>query len=68
VETTPAFGWITPSMLSDMHDGTVARGDTWLSSQIPVLLTSAARTQQRFLLVITWDEDNNAPGNQVALP
>ena len=36
-ETTQAFGWITPSMLHDMHDGTIAQGDTWLSSQIPAL-------------------------------
>ncbi len=64
--TTPAFGWITPNMLHDMHDGTVAQGDAWLSSQIPVLLASPAWTQQRSLLVITWDEDDNAPGNRVA--
>jgi Phosphoesterase family len=65
-QTTPAFGWITPSMLHDMHHGTIAQGDTWLSSQIPALLSSPAWTQQRSLLVITWDEDDNAPGNQVA--
>jgi phosphatidylinositol-3-phosphatase len=65
-QTTPAFGWITPDMLNDMHDGTIAQGDAWLSSQIPVLLTSAAWIEQRSLLVITWDEDDNAPGNQVA--
>jgi acid phosphatase len=65
-QTTPAFGWITPSMLHDMHDGTVAQGDAWLSAQIPLLLASPAWTQQRSLLVITWDEAGNAPGNQVA--
>jgi acid phosphatase len=65
-QTTPAFGWITPNMLNDMHDGTVSQGDAWLSSQIPVLLGSPAWTQQQSLLVITWDEDDNAPGNRVA--
>jgi hypothetical protein len=65
-QTTPAFGWITPDMLHDMHDGTVAQGDAWLSSEIPVLLAAPAWTQQRSLLVITWDEDDNAPGNKVA--
>ena len=64
--TTPAFGWITPNMLDDMHDGTVAQGDTWLSEQIPALLASPAWTEHDSLLVITWDEDDNAPGNQVA--
>lgn len=27
VVTTPAFGWITPDMTHDMHDGAVAQGD-----------------------------------------
>jgi acid phosphatase len=65
-QTTPAFGWITPNMLDDMHDGTVAQGDAWLSRQIPALLSAPAWTQRQSLLVITWDEDDNAPGNQVA--
>ena len=39
--TTPAFGWITPNMLDDMHDGTVAQGDTWLSTAVPALLACA---------------------------
>jgi hypothetical protein len=64
--TTPAFGWITPNMLDDMHDGTVAQGDTWLSTAVPALLAAPAWTEQNSLLVITWDEDDNAPGNQVA--
>jgi acid phosphatase len=64
--TTPAFGWITPNMVDDMHDGTVAEGDIWLSEQIPALLASPAWTEHDSLLVITWDEDDNAPGNQVA--
>jgi acid phosphatase len=65
-QTTPAFGWITPNMQNDMHDGTVARGDAWLSGQIPALLSAPAWTEQQSLLVITWDEDDNAPGNRVA--
>jgi acid phosphatase len=65
-QTTPAFGWITPNMVNDMHDGTVAQGDTWLSNEIPKLLGAPAWTEQQSLLVITWDEDDNAPGNQVA--
>jgi phosphatidylinositol-3-phosphatase len=64
-QRTPAFGWITPNMLNDMHDGTVAQGDAWLSRQIPQLVSAPAWTQQQSLLVITWDEDDNAPGNRV---
>lgn len=65
-QTTPAFGWITPNLLHDMHDGTIADGDTWLSQQIPALLSAEAWTQQHSLLMVTWDENDNAPGNQVA--
>lgn len=65
-ESTPAFGWITPNMINDMHDGTVAQGDSWLAEQIPTLLASPAWTEQNSLLVITFDEDDNEPGNQVA--
>jgi len=65
-QTTPAFGWVTPNMVNDMHDGTVAQGDAWLSRQIPPLMSSPAWIAQRSLLVITWDEDDNVPGNQVA--
>ncbi|HSR86589.1 MAG TPA: alkaline phosphatase family protein [Streptosporangiaceae bacterium] len=65
-QTTPAFGWITPNMVNDMHDGTVAQGDAWLSRQIPQLMSAPAWTQQQSLLVITWDENDNAPGNRVA--
>ena len=48
-----------------MHDGTVAQGDAWLSRNVPALLSSPAFTTQRSLLFITWDENDDSPGNQV---
>ena len=70
-DTTPNFGWITPNMTDDMHDGTIAQGDTWLSTAVPALLGAPAFTTQRSLLFITWDENDDTtsspgPGNQVA--
>lgn len=65
-ETTPNFAWITPNMLHDMHDGTVAAADAWLAAEIPAILGSPAFRERRSLLVVTWDEDDNAPGNRVA--
>ncbi|MDX6418692.1 MAG: phosphatidylinositol-3-phosphatase [Trebonia sp.] len=53
-------------MTHDMHDGTVAQGDTWLSAAVPALLSSEAFTQRRSLLFITWDENDDSPGNEVA--
>jgi phosphatidylinositol-3-phosphatase len=64
--TSPSYGWITPNMTDDMHDGTVAQGDTWLSVAVPALLSSDAFTQRQSLLFITWDENDDAPGNEVA--
>jgi hypothetical protein len=64
--STPSFGWITPDMTHDMHDGTDAQGDTWLSAAVPALLSSEAFTQRRSLLFITWDENDDSPGNEVA--
>jgi hypothetical protein len=63
--TTPSFGWITPDMVNDMHDGTIAQGDTWLSAQVPRMLAAPAWTEHRSLLVITWDESERLR-NQVA--
>lgn len=66
LDSTPSYGWITPNMTDDMHDGTVAQGDTWLSVAVPALLSSDAFTQRRSLLFITWDENDDSPGNEVA--
>jgi len=65
-QSTPAYAWITPNMANDMHDGTVAQGDAWLSNQIPQLMSAPAWTQQKSLLVVTWDENDYAPGDHVA--
>ena len=65
--TTPNFGFITPDMCDDMHDCSIATGDSWLQSQVPAILGSPAFTTQRSLLAITWDEDDFTTVNQVPL-
>ncbi len=35
------FAWITPNLVSDVHDGTKAQGDAWLRTVIPRLMASA---------------------------
>src|SRR5438132_6426003 len=47
----PAFSWITPNMCNDMHDCSIATGDTWLSQKIPSILSSPAFTTQNSLLI-----------------
>jgi acid phosphatase len=63
--TTPNFAWIGPNMCDNMHDCSIATGDTWLANNVPTILNSPAFTTQRSLLVITWDEDNYDMNNQV---
>jgi len=63
--TTASYNWITPNLIDDMHDGTIAQGDTWLQQHVPTILNSPAFTTQNSLLVITWDEDDGTEGNQV---
>ena len=38
----PAFSFITPNLIDDMHDGTIAQGDAWLASHLPAILSSRA--------------------------
>jgi hypothetical protein len=64
--TTPNYAFITPNVNDDMHTGTVAQGDTWLSQNVPPILNSPAFTQQKSLLFIVWDEDTGSSTNHVA--
>lgn len=54
--TTPAFSWVVADDYSNMEQGGVPAGDSWLSSTLPQIFNSPAWTTQRSLLVITWDE------------
>jgi hypothetical protein len=90
VSTTPRFSFITPNLCNDGHDatcagpnsaGTTAGGLTalnaWLTSWMPLILTSPAYRSGQLLVVITADEgsiiessagDNEQPGPNSANP
>jgi phosphatidylinositol-3-phosphatase len=59
--TLPNFVWITPNIVHDMHDGSVANGDQWLAGFVPQLLNSDA-WKQGGELFITWDEGETDDG------
>jgi hypothetical protein len=60
--TTPAFVWADADSCYDMEGCGIASGDTWLSQTLPTLFSSPAWTQQKSLLILTFDEDgNNSP-------
>ena len=51
----PAFVWVTPNMVHDMHDGPMSVGDKWLSTTIPAV-QATSWYQQGGTIVVTWDE------------
>jgi hypothetical protein len=52
----PAFSFVTPNLIDDMHDGTISDGDSWLSSNLPTILNSPEYTSGSTAVFITWDE------------
>jgi phosphatidylinositol-3-phosphatase len=55
-DALPAFSFVTPNLIDDMHDGTIADGDTWLASNLPAILNSPEYQGGSTAVFITWDE------------
>ena len=59
-DTLPAFSFITPNTVNDMHDGpdptAIMNGDTWLQNELPHILNSNAYQSGTTAIFITWDE------------
>ena len=55
--TTPNFVWMGPNDYYDMEGGGISAGDTFLRQALTKVFRSPAWTDQRSLLVITFDED-----------
>lgn len=59
----PQVSFVVPNLCSDMHDCSVATGDTWLRTNLSAYATWAATHNS--LLVVTFDEDNRLSGNKI---
>jgi hypothetical protein len=55
----PDFVWITPNLLHDMHDGSVAQGDAWAKANLAPILASSWFTDYDSTVIITMDEGDN---------
>ena len=59
-DTLPAFAFVTPNTVHDMHDGpdptAIQNGDMWLSTELPKILNSAAYQARRTVVFVTFDE------------
>jgi hypothetical protein len=59
--TMPPLAFVVPNRYNDMHDGTVAQGDQWLSTYLPTVLSSSWY-QSGGVVIITWDEGKTTKG------
>ena len=62
----PQFVWITPGLCNDGHDCSTAVADRWLSQVVPQIQATAA-WQNNGLLIITWDEGEDASNHILTL-
>jgi hypothetical protein len=64
--TLPAFSFVTPNLIDDMHDGTIAQGNAWLQANLPTILNSSEYQSGTVALVVTWDEGEGGATNECA--
>jgi hypothetical protein len=59
----PTVSFVIPNLDNDMHDGTIAQADSWLSTNLASYANWAKANNS--LLIVTWDEDDNGANNQI---
>jgi len=59
------FTFITPNLCDDMHDCSVATGDSWLSTEMSRIVATPQYLEGDTAVFITWDEDDGSAGNHV---
>lgn len=59
----PTVSFVIPNVDNDMHDGSIATGDTWLYRNLSSYAEWAKANNS--LLIVTWDEDDNSQRNQI---
>ena len=65
VDVSAKFTFITPNLIHDMHDGTVADGDGWLRSFLPKLIAAPQYSAGRAAIFVTWDEADGGGDNHI---
>lgn len=59
----PTVSFVIPNNDDNMHDGSIAQADTWLSRQLSGYARWAAANNS--LLILTFDEDDDSSRNQI---
>jgi phosphatidylinositol-3-phosphatase len=59
----PTVSFVIPDLCHDMHDCPVATGDAWFRAHLSGY--AAWAMTHHSLLIVTWDENDGSPGNQI---
>jgi phosphatidylinositol-3-phosphatase len=62
----PAFSFLTPNLIDDMHDGTIPQGDGWLRKNLPPILRSREYRGGKLVVIVTWDEGEGGASERCA--
>jgi hypothetical protein len=62
----PTLAFITPNVVNDTHDGTIAQGDAWAKANIGAILNGAAYQKGKTVVLWLWDEDTYMPNIVIA--
>ena len=58
--TLPAFATVTPNAVDDMHDGSIARGDAWLSQWMSIITSGPDYRSGHLTVLVVWDEGSGS--------
>jgi phosphatidylinositol-3-phosphatase len=59
----PNLSFVIPNLNDDMHDGTIAEGDSWIQNNLDSYIQWGKKNNSLFIL--TFDEDDNSQSNQI---
>ena len=60
----PTVSWVVPNLCDDIHDCSIATGDTWFRNHMDAYV-QWAKTHNS-VLITTFDENDGSSGNQIA--
>lgn len=62
--TLPTVSFVVPDLCHDMHDCSVATGDSWVRANLDGYVRWASTHESA--LIVTFDEDDRSSGNKIA--
>lgn len=60
----PTVAFLVPNLVHDMHDGSIAQADQWLSEHLHRYVDWTLAHHS--LLIVTWDEDDGSHHNHIS--